>query len=320
MRRILVTGAGGFIGGHVCEQLAASSAIRAASRRSFSCIAPSDGLEHCSVDIAGAATDWDAAVAGVDAVVHLAARAHILGADAARNLEAFRVVNVEGTRSLTLASIRAGVRRLVMVSTVKAMGGETTGNQCYSEDSPCHPSDPYGVSKWEAEQVLRETAAGQKMEVVILRAPLVYGPGVGANFLRLLRALDRGIPMPFGLVNNKRSLLFVGNLVSAIAHCLDRPAAGGQVFLVADDNVLSTRELMLQLSKLMGRSLRLLPIPIQVLHFGGRILRRSDDVRRLTGSLLVSTTKIQQRLDWHPPFTVSAGLCSTVAWYQSSKR
>jgi len=168
--------------------------------------------------------------------------------------------------------------------------------------------------------VLRETAAGQKMEVVILRAPLVYGPGVGANFLRLLRALDRGIPMPFGLVKNKRSLLFVGNLVSAIAQCLDHPAAGGQVFFVADENALSTREFVFQLSKLLGRSLRILPIPIPVLRFGGRILRRSDDVRRLTGSLLVSTTKIQRRLDWHPPFTVFAGLRSTVAWYQSSKR
>jgi len=208
----------------------------------------------------------------------------------------------------------------VMVSTVKAMGGETMGNQCYSEDSPCQPNDAYGVSKWEAEQVLREAAAGQQMEVVILRAPLVYGPGVGANFLRLLRALDRGVPMPFGSVNNKRSLLFVGNLVSAITHCLDSPAAGGEGFLVADEDALSTRELILQLSELLGRSWRLVPIPIPVLRVGGRMLRRSDDVRRLTGSLLVSTAKIQQRLDWHPPFAVSAGLCSTVAWYQSAKR
>jgi nucleoside-diphosphate-sugar epimerase len=242
---------------------------------------------------------------------------HVLETNARKNLEAFSEVNVGGTRSLALASIRAGVRRLVLLSSLKAMGEETKGDQCYTEDSPCRPRDAYGISKWEAEQAVWEIAAGSRMEVVILRAPLIYGPGVGANFLRLIRAIDRGTPMPLGLVRNRRSLLFVRNLTSAILSCLDHPAAGGQVFLAADPEALSTRELVRRLAKLLGRSPRLLPVPTLFLRVGAGLLGRSDDFQRLTGSLLASTSKIRQQLSWQPPFTVDDGLHATVAWYRS---
>ena len=167
------------------------------------------------------------------------------------------------------------------------------------------------------EQALWETAAGSNMEVVIVRAPLVYGPRVGANFLRLLRAVDRGTPLPLGSVKNRRSLCYVENLTSAIMSCLDHPAAGGQVFLVADEQAPSTRELVCRLGELLGRSPRLLPIPILLLRIAGRISGKSDEIRRLTGSLLLSTAKIRQRLDWRPPFTLDDGLRTTVAWYRS---
>ncbi|MBZ5497077.1 MAG: NAD-dependent epimerase/dehydratase family protein [Acidobacteriia bacterium] len=318
MSRVLVTGAGGFVGGHLCRRLAAAGlSIRAAARRSLPYAIPGDRFQQCLIPGVGPTTDWTMAVEGVDSVVHLAARAHVLEARGERHLEAFREVNVEGSRSLAQASIRAGVRRLVMLSSIKAMGEETVVGQCYAEDSPCRPSDPYGISKREAEQALWETAAGSNMEVVIVRAPLVYGPRVGANFLRLLRAVDRGTPLPLGSVKNRRSLCYVENLTSAIMSCLDHPAAGGQVFLVADEQAPSTRELVCRLGELLGRSPRLLPIPILLLRIAGRISGKSDEIRRLTGSLLLSTAKIRQRLDWRPPFTLDDGLRTTVAWYRS---
>jgi len=242
---------------------------------------------------------------------------HKLAARSKRDLEAFREVNVEGTRTLARACIRAGVRRIVMMSSVKAMGEETAGDHSFAEDSPCRPCDAYGISKWEAEQTLSDVASGSGMEVVILRAPLIYGPGVGANFLRLVRSIDRGVPLPFGSVKNVRGLLFVQNLTDAIVLCLDHPAAAGQVFLVADQEEFSTRELVLQLGRHLQCNPRLVPVPIPILRMGGWVLGRSEDIRRLTESLRVSTIKIRRMLEWHAPFTAAEGLQSTVAWYRT---
>ena len=318
MKRILVTGADGFVGGHLCTHLASAGlSIKAATRRPPHSTERMDSIEHCQIASIGRTTDWSAALEDVEAVVHLAARVHTLDARSKKDLKAFREVNVEGTRTLARACIRAGVRRIVMMSSVKAMGEETARDQPFAEDSPCRPRDAYGISKWEAEQTLWEVAAGSRMEVVILRAPLVYGPGVSANFLRLLRSIDRGVPLPLGSVKNVRSLLFVRNLTDAIAICLDHPAAAGQVFLVADQEAFSTRELVLQLAMLLRRNHRLVPVPTPVLRMGGWLLGRCEDIRRLTGSLRVSTAKIRGMLEWRPPFTAVEGLQSTVAWYRT---
>jgi nucleoside-diphosphate-sugar epimerase len=318
MNRVLVTGATGFVGRHLCGALAAAGLkVRAAARHPVSCVAGADAFESCLIPDIGPSTDWTEALDRVDMVVHLAARAHMLENGKPKNLEAFRSVNVEGTRSLARASIRAGIRRLVLLSSVKAMGEETPDGGCFTEESRCRPEDPYGISKWEAEEALREIAAGGSLEVVILRVPLIYGPRVEANFLRLLKAIDRGVPLPLGLARNRRSLLFVGNLTDAIRLCLDHAAAGNMVLLVADEESISTLELVRRLGKFLGCRPRIFPVPVPLLRMAGRLLGRTDDVRRLTGSLLVSTDKIRRLLNWRPPYTAVDGLRRTAFWYRN---
>ncbi len=319
MTRILVTGAGGFIGGHLLAHLAGTGlAVRAASRRLPSPGAFPERFEHCVIPGIGQATDWSRAVEGVDVVVHLAARAHTTETKRS-DRDALRDVNVGGTRSLAQAAARAGVRRVVLISSSRAMGEESPEGRCYTEDSPCRPGDSYGQSKRDAEQALLEAAAGSATETVILRPPIVYGPGVRANFLRLLNLIRLGVPLPLGSVKNRRSILFVENLTSAIARCLDHPGAAGQVFLVADEQALSTRELVLRLGECLGRRPRLLSVPVPVLAAAVRILGRSEDIRRLTGSLLLSTARIRRALEWDPPFEAAEGLRRTAAWFQGSR-
>ena len=313
--RLLVTGASGFIGQHLCSELAAAGLIvRAAVRK------PCEALLQCDQKIIGEieyCTDWSAAISEIDVVVHLAARTHILSAKNRGNLAAFREVNVEGTRMLAQACVRAGIRRFVLLSTIKAVGEKTESGEYFFEVSACRPCDPYGISKWEAEQVLHETAAGSDMEVVILRAPLVYGPRVRANFLRLLKAIDRRALLPLGSVHGRRSLLFVGNLTSAIRSAIHHPAAAGQVFHIADEEAVSSRDLALCIGELLKKPARLLPVPVWLLRVAGAMSGRSKDIHRLTGSLLVSTNKIRASLGWTPPFTFSEGLSRTVEWYRS---
>jgi nucleoside-diphosphate-sugar epimerase len=317
--RVLVTGASGFIGQHLCSELAAAGlTVRAAVRK------PCEAFLQCDQQIIGGIEyykeyykNWSAVTSKINVVVHLAARTHVLSRKAREDLAAFREVNVEGTRILAQVCVRAGIRRFVLLSTIKAVGEKTDSGECFSEVSPCRPCDPYGISKWEAEQVLREVAAGSATEVVILRAPLVYGPRVGANFLRLLRAIDRRTILPLASVHGRRSLLFVGNLASAVRSAIDHPAAADQVFHVADQESVSTKELVFRLGELLKKPARLLPVPVGLLRVAGAISGRSKDIQRLTGSLLVSTDKIQSRLGWSPPFSLSEGLARTVEWYRS---
>lgn len=319
-RRVLVTGAGGFVGSHLCAELAAAGLrVRAAVRKPCSFEALPAQLEQEAVGEIGSSTDWSAALADVDAVVHLAARTHILDPKGGGDIAAFRSVNVAGTQRLAEACIHAGVRRFVLLSSIKAVGEETKNGEYFSEETPCRPRDPYGISKRESEQALLEIVAGGSLDVMILRAPLVYGPRVRANFLRLMAAIDRGMPLPLGAVRAKRSLLFVGNLTSAIARCIDHPTSGAQICHVADDAAVSSRELALNLGELLQKPARLLPVPILLLQFAGAVLGRSEDMRRLTGSLLVSTDRIRRFLGWTPPFTVAEGLLRTVQWYVKTR-
>jgi nucleoside-diphosphate-sugar epimerase len=266
-------------------------------------------------------TDWSAVLCDCAAVVHLAARVHVMHDQTAEPLEAFRRVNTAGTLNLARQAANAGVRRFVFISTVKVNGdGCPSLDPCavtrvYREgDSPA-PLGAYAVSKWEAEQGLREIARRTGMDLVILRPPLVYGPGAGGNFLRLMRLVARGVPLPFAAVANRRSLLYVGNLVDAIAHCLAYPAAAGKTYLLSDGEDLSTPELVRRMALAMGRPARLLPLPVGVLRWVSGLLGKVDEAERLLGTLLIDSSAIRRDLDWRPPFSVHAGLAATAQWF-----
>ena len=254
---VLVTGASGFVGSIVCQVLIERGiAVRRALGLSGGALAHRD---DCVIREPGEVANWSMAMKGVDSVVHLAARTHVMRDTAADPLAEYRRINVSGTQALAEAAQAAGVRRFIFLSSIKVNGGGTTLRPYSETDAPC-PEDAYGVSKREAELALRAAAAD--METVILRPPLLYGPGVKGNFLRLMRAIERGMPLPLGSIHNHRSLLYVGNLVDAIMLSLDHPAAAGQTYLVADNEGISTPELIRAIAAAMHRPARLLPLPL----------------------------------------------------------
>ncbi|MEO8038669.1 MAG: SDR family oxidoreductase [Betaproteobacteria bacterium] len=312
---ILVTGAFGFIGGHVVDAISARGlATRLAVRNA----GPSNASIAMVGDI-GPATDWSEALEGIDAVIHLAARVHVVRDTAIAPLEAFRAVNVEGTRSLAIQAARAGVRRFVFASSVK-VNGEATQGRAFTERDPPRPEDPYGVSKREAEDVLCEIAERSGLEVAILRVPLVYGSGVKANFLRMMHWIDRRIPLPLANVENRRSLVYLGNLVDAIVQCVRHPAAGGATFLVDDGEPVSTPQLLREIGVALDRPARLFPVPVAALRAMAVLVGRGEDASRLLGDLVVDSSLIRRTLDWKPPFTRQQGLAATAAWFRAGPR
>jgi nucleoside-diphosphate-sugar epimerase len=311
--RIAVTGATGFIGRALCSQLQASGAAPRAIIREGAPERPKDWSDVVAVGDIGPDTSWTAALAGVDCVVHCAARVHVMRETGADPLAAFRQVNVAGTRRLAEAAAAMGVRRLVYLSSIKVNGDSTLAGAMFSHDDIPAPEDPYGVSKWEAEVALQEVAADSSLEMVIVRPPLVYGPGVKANFLRLVRLVRNGVPLPLGSVKNKRSLVSLDNLVDLLIRCTEHPAAAGQTLLASDGQDLSTPELIRGLAAAMGRSARLLPVPPALLRLGGRLSGRLDEVERLIGSLQVDIEHTCQTLDWKPPVAVAEGLRRAMA-------
>ena len=327
MNTVLVTGATGFVGRHLSAALAADALeVRGAVRSPFAPLP--QGVRPFLVrglsDRDGIAT----ALAGVDTVVHLAARVHVMRESDPDPLRAFRAVNVEGTRVVLEEAARAGVRRFLFASSVKAMG--EGGERVLTESSPASPADPYGISKLEAEELVREVAAREGMHAPILRLPLVYGAGVGGNMLRLFRLVDRGVPLPLGGVRNRRSMIYVGNLVEAMRSALRASAAAGEVFLVSDGADLSTPGLIRGIAAALGRPARLLPIPPSLFRLAGRagdVVARiapfpltSAAVERLLGSLAVDSTRLRTACGFVPPFSVEAGLRSTAVWYRASAR
>jgi len=302
--RVLVTGASGFIGRALCDPLAlAGHVVTPAVRRE-------SGLPNeVVVGEIGASTDWRDALAGCDAVVHLAARVHETN-DTQDPLALYRSSNTEATLNLARQAAGAGVKRFVFISTIK-VNGEGRDAPYRESDAPA-PVDAYAISKWEAEQGLQRIARETGLEVVILRPPLVYGPGAKANFLRLMQAVQKGWPLPLGAIHNRRSVLYLGNLVDAIRLCVEHPDAAGHPFLLDDGEAVSTPQLIRAVAHAMGRPARLLSVPVGWLELAGTLLGKRSAVTRLAGSLFVDSSLIRTRLGWTPPFSIEAGLAATV--------
>lgn len=301
--KLLVTGANGFVGRALASQLGDRGRAVVGAVRNDSRDLPA-GTTRVVVGDLMPDTDWRAALGGIDVVVHLAARVHVMHDSVADPLAEFRRVNVEATRSLARQSAAAGVARFVFLSSVKVNGESGS----YRESDAPAPGDAYGVSKREAELALTEIAAQTGMSVVIIRPPLVYGPDVKANFRALMRAVARGVPLPFGAVDNRRSLVALDNLVDFIIRCTEHPAAVNETFLVSDGEDLSTADLIRRLARAMGRRARLVPVPPSVLMALAPLVRRKDAAQRLLGSLQVDISKARRMLAWTPPITVDEGL------------
>lgn len=309
--KILVTGAAGFVGRALCDHLIRHNHVVLPAVRSVSelpgemIVGNIDGL-----------TNWTAVLANCDAVVHLAARVHVMDDTELNPLSLYRTTNTAGTLGIARQAAQAGVKRFVFISTIKVNGeGHDTP---YRETDMAAPEDAYAISKWEAEQGLRQIAADTGLEVVILRPPLVYGPGVKANFMRLIQIIKRGCPLPLGAIRNQRSLLYLGNFVDAIRLCVEHPAAVGQTFLLDDGEPVSTPELIRAVARALGRPARLRALPVWMLEAAGTLLGKRAAVARLTGSLFVDSSVIRSRLGWVPPFTLEQGLAATAETYRGA--
>jgi UDP-glucose 4-epimerase len=318
--RVLVTGPSGFVGSRLLQLLASNNSlevIAAARRKSFDSPVAVRQLTGCELS---SSMDWAAHLVGVNVIVHTAARVHVMNDTVADPLEAFRAVNVDGTLRLAEQAANAGVQRFVFISSVKVNGEGTTKTSAYSPDLAPAPLDPYGVSKMEAEAGLREIAQRTGMEVVIIRPVLVYGPGVKANFLKMMQWLDKGIPLPFGSIDNSRSLVALENLVDLIVVCLDHPNAANQTFMVSDGEDLSTSDLLRKMARALNKPARLIPVPAWFLQVGARTLGKADLSQRLCGSLRVDISKTRSLLGWKPPASVETALKATAIHFQESRK
>lgn len=316
---VVVTGASGFVGQAVVAALAADRRFvcRAAYRRSAEG-APAGAAALVAGDITDGA-GWDAVLTGADAVVHTVARTHVLHETETDALGAYRRANVEGTLRLARLAAAAGASRFVFLSSIKVNGETTPVDRPFTEEDAPAPLDAYGVSKLEAEQGLAAFARDAGLEVVVLRPPLIYGPGVKGNLDRLMRLVARRMPLPLGAVRNKRSMIGLDNLCSAIIACLTQDAAAGRTYLVADGHDLSTPALISIIAQAMDERARLWPVPVALLELAGRLAGRRGEVERLTGSLRVDASRIARELGWRPETGVAAGLEAMVAAQLSKK-
>lgn len=313
-KRVLLTGATGFVGRAVQQRIVADGQydLTIAVRRA---VPAANAVRVVQVPELTAQTDWSTALQGVDVVVHSAARVHVMNETSADPLAEFRKVNVDGTLALARQAVAAGVQRFVFVSSIKVNGEGTELGRPYTADALANPSDPYGVSKYEAEQALLALAHETGLEVTIIRPVLVYGPGVKANFRSMMKWLQRGVPLPLGAIHNKRSLVALDNLADLILTCAEHPAAVNQVFLASDGNDLSTTQMLQKLGVALDKPARLLPIPVSWLNLAFILLGKRDFTQRLCGSLQVDIAKNQQLLGWTPPVSVEEAMGKTAAAY-----
>ena len=302
--KTLLSGSSGFLGSAVLQRLKDQNLVligrNNTGKSNFFCkeLTSNELYNDCLTD--------------VEVVIHCAARAHIMNEEVADPLAEYRRVNVDGTLNVAQQAADAGVKRFIYISSIKVNGESTSGSVPFTEKDISNPLDPYGVSKYEAEEGLKRIADETQMEVVIIRPPLVYGAGVKANFLNLLKLSNTGLPLPFGLVNNKRSMVYVENLVDFIIRCIDHPAAANQAFLVSDNHDLSLSGLLRLIRNSMNKPTRLIPVPVSLFKLAGLIFRKQDVVDRLVGDLQVDSSKAMSLLDWKPPYTMEKGIQATV--------
>lgn len=302
--KVLVTGANGFVGTALLDHL------RGRGDQVIGAVRCGQGPGVVAVGDIGPDTDWRPALAGVETIVHLANRAHVMSETETDPLAVFRRVNRDGSLRLARQAVEFGVRRLVFVSSIKVNGEATRPGRPFTATDTPAPEDAYGVSKLEAERGLSELAAQTGLELVVVRPPLVHGPGVKGNLRTLMTAIARGMPLPLGQVDNRRSLVGLGNLCDLLSLCARSPDATGQTFLSSDGEDLSSPELARRLGRALGCSPRLLPIPPVLLRLAGRITGRSAAVGRLLGSLQVDASATRDILGWSPPFTLDEGLAA----------
>lgn len=318
MRRCVITGASGFIGQAVVHRLRAEEeiSVQAAVRQGGQGF-PNNVTVHSGFDLS-TTTDWRPVLSGADCVIHTAAHVHVMQVDSVEARRAFHSVNVEGTLNLGRQAALAGVRRFIFVSSIKVNGEYTDSGHPFTSAGVPSPSDDYGLSKYKAEEGLRLLAGVTGMEIVVIRPPLVYGPGVKANFLSLMHWLINGVPLPLGAVNNRRSLVALDNLVDLIAICIDHPAAANEIFLVSDDEDVSTSDLLRRMGRALGKPARLFSVPAGLLSTGALLLGRREWLRRICGNLQVDISKTKNILGWRPPVSVDEALSRTAAAYRNS--
>ena len=302
---VLVTGATGFIGHALVQQLQNKSGIslRAALRRNV--VNLPSGVDSVQVSDLSSINNWEAALSGVDVVIHAAARVHVIRDNSFDPLTEFRRVNVEGTLNLARQAATERVHRFIFISSIGVNGAQSS--KPFSETDIPNPTEPYAISKLEAENSLLEMTRRSSMELVIIRPPLVYGPGAPGNFARLYRAVERGIPLPLGAINNRRSFIGLDNLVDLIVTCVDHPAAANQIFLAGENADLSTTEFLQKLGIALGKPARLFPVPAQLLILIATLIGKKAEVERLSGSLQVDISKARALLGWEPPISVDEG-------------
>jgi nucleoside-diphosphate-sugar epimerase len=317
MSHVLVSGANGFVGRALCRALIdGGHAVTGLVRHAGGSIAGTKEWVHAGHDFTRLGDAWPQGLKA-DCVVHLAARVHVMRDTAADPLAAFRATNVDGALRVAEAVRRNGGQRMVFVSSIKAVA-ETDPGRPLREDDPAQPEDAYGRSKLEAEQALARFGAETGLDIVVVRPPLVYGPGVRANFLRLMSAIAKGMPLPLGAIRARRSLLYVDNLAHALSCCVTDSRAAHGCFHVADGDDPTVTELAQALGQHLHKPARLVPVPADWLRTAGRLTHRLPQVERLIGDLRVDTSHIRATLDWQPPYSTDEGLAATARWYRST--
>lgn len=315
-KQVLITGANGFVGRALCAKASTYPlSIKGAVRSTQSLAADMDSVQISTLD---GNTDWGNALRGINVVVHLAARVHVMNDHSSDPLAEFRKVNVDGTLNLAKQAASAGVQRFIFISSIKVNGESTPLGQPFRADDIPMPIDAYGISKREAEDALRLLASDTGMEVVIIRPPLVYGAGVKANFHSMMHWLNKGLPLPLGAIHNQRSLVALDNLVDLIITCIQHPAAANQTFLVSDGEDLSTSDLLRRMAMALDKPARLLPVPAWLLSCGAGLLGKRAVAQRLCGSLQLDIAKTRQVLNWTPPVSVDEALRKTAQSYKAA--
>lgn len=314
-RFVFITGANGFIGRALCTKMIENGCkVKGVFRKTSEINTLPAGIEKVYLDSIDSCNFIEQDFSGVDAVVHLAACAHVMK-DFPDSLETFRKINVQGTQRLAQIAAKSGVKRFIFISTVKVNGEENS--ERYAENDIPAPRDAYGKSKLEAEYLLARIARETGMEVVILRPPLVYGPGVRANFENLIKIACCGLPLPFKNIRNLRSFIYLGNLVDAISICITHPSAAGETFMLSDGHDISTPDLIKIIASAMHAKPFLFSLRIDILEILCKIMGRGKDIKKLTATLLVDSSKIRNMLGWHPPFSIEEGIRETIKYYNS---